>query len=628
MRFTKFCAEVATAEKVQKMFKLRPYQVDASQSAIDWVKRCVEPCVLDLATGAGKSLIIAEVAAWVSEKTGKRVLCLAPSKELVEQNHEKYEAYGNPASIYSASIGKSLRHPVVFGTPQSVKNSLRRFSSGEYGMVIVDECHGITPTIRTIIASMKKANPRLRVVGLSATPYRMNTGYIYGFDVDGTPIDQSKTIEPYFNSCIYRLTASELIEQGYLTPAHADPEHAASYDTSALTLNRRGQFDAAAIDRAFVGHGRKTSDIVSDIVGHASNRLGVMIFAATVQHAMEIMASLPENLSAIVTGETPKETRGSIIRRFKAMEIKYLVNVSVLTTGFDAPHVDMVAVMRKTESASLFQQIVGRGLRLSPDTNKTDCLVLDYAENIEFHQLEDDLFDPSVRAKPTSKSTSGNFNCPVCKASNTFTMRINPDEFEINSEGYFVDLEGLVVETDGGVPIPGHHGRRCNGQTLDGKTGEMERCHHRWSSKECPECEHENDIAARFCEKCKFELVDPNEKLKENFHRLKADPYSISTDAIVAFKAQKWIGKTGNESVRCDYKTQYSSFAIWYTPKMKKQWESISVACYGKIAPTVDLFVDYLHKSKQPETITAYKDQTSKFYRAIAHNRPVDEIPD
>ena len=102
-----------------------------------------------------------------------------------------------------------------------------------------------------------------------------------------------------------------------------------------------------------------------------------MLFAATVRHAEEVMASLPPDLSAMITGDTPKGERASIIARFKARRIKYLVNVAVLTTGFDAPHVDVIAILRKTESVGLLQQIIGRGLRLHDD--KRDCLVLDYA---------------------------------------------------------------------------------------------------------------------------------------------------------------------------------------------------------------------------------------------------------
>ena len=108
---------------------LRDYQQHAFDATIDWIKKCTDPCLIEAATGAGKSHVVAAIAEWISINTGKKVLCLAPSKELTEQNHEKYLLTGNPASFYSASIDKSLVHDVVFGTPQTVKNSLDKFCS-------------------------------------------------------------------------------------------------------------------------------------------------------------------------------------------------------------------------------------------------------------------------------------------------------------------------------------------------------------------------------------------------------------------------------------------------------------------------------------------------------------------
>src|SRR5690606_41766666 len=126
--------------------------------------------------------------------------------------------------------------------------------------------------------------------------------------------------------------------------------------------------------------------IISQIAEFAQTRKGLMIFAATVEHAREITGLLPADDAALITGESPGPERDSLIEDFKAQRFRYLVNVSVLTTGFDAPHVDLIAILRPTESVSLYQQIVGRGLRLAP--GKTDCLILDYAGNPH------DLFSP------------------------------------------------------------------------------------------------------------------------------------------------------------------------------------------------------------------------------------------
>jgi len=277
---------------------LRPYQADAVEAILNAKQN---PIVAELSTGAGKSHIIAELA----ERVGN-TLVLCPNKEILEQNREKYLQTGNPASTFSAALGtKCLKHPVVFGTPQSVKNSIDRFAKA-FSMVIIDECHIITPTVKSIISHVQKHNPKLKVVGVTATPYRVNTGYIYQINEKNVAVEQAK--DPYFQRLVYRITARELIEMGYLTPPKIGQIGASSYDTSNLTLNKMGKFDSTEVDRAFVGQGRKTSAIVADVIAQSKDRKGVMFFGTTVRHAKEIIASLPPSLSAIVTGDTPKKS--------------------------------------------------------------------------------------------------------------------------------------------------------------------------------------------------------------------------------------------------------------------------------------------------------------------------------
>lgn len=343
---------------------LRPYQQAASDAAFDWVRQSIEPAVIEAVTAAGKATSLPTRALRINDLTGKRVLCLAPSAELVQQNREKLLATGTPASMFSASAGqKDLRHPIVFGSPLTVKNRISRFQDG-YAMVVPDECHGISATVRGIIDAMRIGNPNLRVIGMTATPYRMGSGYIFRQWPDGRVNQDDTARDPYFAKCVYRITGPELIGQKFLTPPVISATGAEGYDTSGLLLNRQGKFDSAAVDRAYHGHGRKTAAIVADIVARSADRHGVMIFAATIQHGHEVMASLPTSLSEMVTSETPKKERESILRRFKAGHIKYLVNRDVLTTGFDATHVDVIAILRRTESVGLLQQIIGRGLRL------------------------------------------------------------------------------------------------------------------------------------------------------------------------------------------------------------------------------------------------------------------------
>lgn len=600
---------------------LRPYQADAAQAALEWMKRSTAPFIIDAATGAGKSHIIAEVARVIHGMTGKRVLCLAPSAELVVQNHAKYVASGNRASMFSASAGaKELRFPVVFGSPLTVKNRISRFQkegADGYAMVILDEAHGITPTVREIIDAMRAANSNLRVCGLTATPYRLGSGWIFREDDKGRINGEDTARDPYFAKCVYKIDARALIEMGYLTPPVIGQINATGYDTAGLALNSRGQFDAEAVDRAYHGHGRKTAAIVGDVVGQAQSRRGVMFFAATVKHAHEIMASLPHELSEIVTGETPKAKRDSILKRFKTQQIKYLVNVSVLTTGFDASHVDLIAILRKTESVGLLQQIIGRGLRLHD--GKANCLVLDYTSNLEDHCPDGDLFAPVVKAGKLGEGGGGlSCTCPICAYENTFTANPQYLDYKKDAAGYVLDLDGQQVMSDFG-PISGHYGRRCMGLVQVGRRGEYERCDYRWTYKPCPYCEAENDIAARYCSTCKGEIVDPNEKLVADFKALKRDPTKLQTDRVLSMSCAPGISRSGNKTMRVEWVTPYRQFTIWLMPEAphtrgKAQWQAFdAVTLGGTVAPN---------------TVTYQKNADTGFYEVRAYNRAEDQAPD
>lgn len=595
---------------------LRPYQQEAVDAAWGFMKGSVDPFVIDAATGAGKSHMIAELAGKIHTHTGKRVLCLAPSAELVTQNRAKYIASGNKASMFSASAGvKELRHPVVFGSPLTVKNRISRFASG-YSMVIIDECHGITPTIRDIIEAMREGNPNLRVCGFTATPYRLGSGYIFAQHPCGKVNDESKARDPYFIKCVYRVAAPDLIDQGFLTPPVVGSVEGGKYDTSNLVANKAGNFDSGAVDRAYHGHGRLTGSIVGDVVHQTRNHKGVMFFAATVQHGGEVMASLPPHLSAIVTATTPKGERKEILARFLRRELKYLVNVSVLTTGFDAPHVDCIAILRKTESVGLLQQIIGRGLRL--DDGKTECLILDYTTNIEDHCPDGDLFTPIIEAGfSAGKGAPMRAVCPECDYENEFTAHKERLEYDNDEAGYCLDLDGNHVETEYG-PLAAHHGRRCCGLVQGGPLGKYDRCGYRWTHKECWQCEAPNDIAARYCTSCKAEIVDPNTKLREEFARAKRNPTVRQTDEVISLDIREGVSQRGNRTVRADFVTPYRSFSIWFTPnspysRQQREWSMFQQSAMWPV---------------QAKTVTYQKDASSGFYNVYEYNRKADCEPE
>ena len=488
------------------MYELRDYQQAASDAIITWTRKISAPICAELATGAGKSLIIADVARRINEMSGKKLLCMAPSKELIEQNYQKYIAAGNPASLFSASVGiKSTRHPAVFGTPKTVLNGIDRFKS-DFAGIVIDECHRIDPTTKAIIAGMREGNPNLRVIGLTATPYRMGDGYIYQIGMDGQQVEQANN--PLFSRLVYRIQTQELVNRGFLTP----PEMLASdrhYDASSLQLNKQNQFDAGEVAQVFEGKGRLTADIVADVIDKADHRFGVMFFAASIQHAQEIMESLPPEHSRLVTGATPKADRSKILSDFKSGRIHYIVNRDVLTTGFDAPNVGTIAIMRATESAGLLLQIIGRGLRLHD--GKESALILDYAENLTRHGLSSDNLNPEIQAKAQSIKNPIDVACPVCRHINMFSAKPNKENIPIDSHGYFEDAFGHKLLDATGHPIAAHFGQRCQHISLT-PTGTTQ-CDHRWNYRDCPECGGENSLSARECVHCGAELVDPNQSL-------------------------------------------------------------------------------------------------------------------
>lgn len=486
------------------MFKLRYYQDEAITCAIAWVRKNSDPCLINIPTGGGKSIIVAKIAqALFTMSKGKRVLCLAPSKELVEQNHAKYLAIGEKASIYSASVGrKELREQVVFATEGTFKK-IAKSRGHEFCAVIADESHKISNTFNNIIKDMQESNPRLRVIGLTATPYRLGMGYIYELDEKNRKVQE--TVNPYYKKLIYSISAQELIDHGFLTPPLVG-DITERYDTSNIKLHGT-TFKQDELDQAFVGKGRLTSHIVADIVARSYDRKAVLIFGATIAHAYEILESLPPEKSAILHGGLTTKERTQTISEFKSGKLKYLVNVGILTTGFDYPELDVIAILRPTESAGLYQQIVGRGTRLAD--GKESFLLLDYTDNIEnFFGNSSNIFEPTIKAYGKKPSVKIEVECPQCAMLQEFSKRVGYEVWDKN--GYAVDEFGDRLADN----MPAHHGRRCTNVTPIGKN-EYKRCDYYWTHKECPKCQHKNDIAARFCEECKHELIDPNKKLKE-----------------------------------------------------------------------------------------------------------------
>lgn len=589
----------------------RPYQEEAIQAVIGHVKKRLSTCMVELPTGSGKAYVVSRLAGFFSEVApNKKVLCIAPNKELVEQNHETYTVqYGFPASIYCASAGKKCtRCQVIFCSPQSALKNIEKIANMGVSGIILDECQMITESVKKLIQAVleykikdKLVNDKCRIIGTTATPYRMGTGYIYAIDATGEEevnLDENKAVEPYFNKLLYRVSTSELIDDGYLSQlVIGDIDQ--SYDTSTLTINSMGKFTPKSVNDVFSGN-TKTERIINEVIHRSKGKMGTMIFASTISHAEEIMNYLPSD-SKLVTGKLKKNERAEIVNSYKNREFQFIVNVDVLTVGVNFPHVDVIAVLRATESAGLLQQIIGRELRLHPE--KEFALLLDYAENIERHKLQSDIFTPEITARIKSgESSEISVTCPACNCLSNKKRRNDAayDGLAHDAFGNFIvsgtekvtayDDEGNACQWDGvpltmevldpttkdefgecsfkEMPVPAHYSRRCSNPEAYIMSGKPIQCEHRYSMKICPDCHAENDIAARHCIKCKERLVDPNEKLVE-----KAGQAGViatgetKTVKCISAKYEPYISSSGSYSLKVIYSTEIGAVVAWHTKK-------------------------------------------------------------
>lgn len=380
--------------------QLRDYQERSITELYRWLeKNSGHPCVV-LPTGAGKSVIIAELVrqalqGWPETK----VLMLCHQKELLEQNAQKMRAIwpGAPMGVYSASLGKKqLGEPILFAGIQSIRNKAHLV--GHIDICIVDECHCISHKeeggYRKFISDLLAINPNMRVVGYSATPYRLGHGYI--------------TDKPaLFDDLIEPVSIEELLYKGFLSPLRSKVT-ALTYDTSGVK-KRGGEFVEADLQAA-VNTFDNNSAIVDEVIARAGDRRSWLFFCVGIEHAEAVCDMLKDRgISAgCVTGKTPQGERARLLEGFKRGEIRALTSVGVLTTGFDAPNTDLIAMLRPTMSPALYVQMAGRGLRVKEHTDH--CLVLDFAGLVKTH-------GPITNVNPPEKSGKGEAPvkaCPEC----------------------------------------------------------------------------------------------------------------------------------------------------------------------------------------------------------------------
>jgi len=397
--------------------QLRDYQTAAIDGLYSyWADKRGDNPLIVAPTGAGKSLIIASLVKDACEYPGTRIMILSHVKELLEQNaKELLELYPQAEfAFYSASIGqKRLDKQITFAGIQSVWEKAPAMIPPP-DLVLIDEAHMLPKKTTTrygkFIADLKQCNPLVKIVGLTATPYRLDSGYLH------------KGEGAIFDGIAYDIPVSMLMDKGHLAPV-ISKGGARKIDLTNVHM-RGGEFIESELATA-ASDPELVKATVAEIVSLAAERKCWLIFASGVKHADMLKDEFEGHgiTCAVVTGADDTKDRDRKINDFKAGRLRCLLNVNVLTTGFNVPAVDLVALVRATASTGLYVQMVGRGTRNS--AGKTNCLVLDYGENVARHGFIDAV-KPTIKGAGTGGDAPSK-ECPSCQTICHAAIRVCPE---------------------------------------------------------------------------------------------------------------------------------------------------------------------------------------------------------
>jgi DNA repair protein RadD len=388
---------------------LRPYQQEAVESFFAHAREVEQARTLVVApTGSGKSHIIAAISKRVIDNSKHNVLILQHRKELIDQNAKKIIGLGAPCKVYSAGLNSKKIGRITLAGIQSIYRKASLLP--RIGLVIIDEAHLLSPEgegmYRSLLNNLIEKNPELKLLGLTATPYRMKTGML---------VDD----EGLFDSICYDVDLRSLIKDGYLSPIISKGSVEA-IETGDIKIRAR---EFALEQAAEKFNTEKLEAVIREIRRYAYDRKSILVFCSTVESAEHFTKMLRHagERAECVTGNSL--FRDEAIRKFKNGDVRFLVNCEVLTTGFDAPNSDALVLLRPTKSPGLYCQIVGRIMRTHP--GKENGLVLDFCGNIERHGPIDEI---SVRTR--MKKDKGKFIelnelskapckfCPECRTAN------------------------------------------------------------------------------------------------------------------------------------------------------------------------------------------------------------------
>ncbi|HOY61574.1 MAG TPA: DEAD/DEAH box helicase family protein [bacterium] len=417
---------------------LRWYQQNAIHAIYSYFSSNNGNPVIALPTGTGKSLTIAGFILTIfTQWTNQRVLILTHRKELIGQDADAllYLWRDAPIGIFSAGLKQRIHYmPITFGGIKSVYNNIELFKA--YNLIIVDEGHLIPPTqtgmYNSVFNKMRELNPSVKIIGFTATAYRQGQGMLTD------PVKDKETGEEYvlFTDIIYDMTGIEgweqLIAQKYLCKPITRPTQT-HYDISNVKI-QAGEFNQKQLSEA-VDKESLNKQCAQEICHYGQTRWAWLIFAVDIEHAEHLTAELQQQgvaCECVHSKKTAKEN-DSVIAAFKRGELRAIVNADKLTTGFDHPPIDLIAIVRHTQSTSLHVQMIGRGTRPYDFTNerqyipgydfiKSECLILDFAANIE---RLGPVNDPCIPKRPSG--TKGEMPvkiCPQCGIYNFAAARV------------------------------------------------------------------------------------------------------------------------------------------------------------------------------------------------------------
>ena len=433
----------------------RPYQTESLDALDNHIRaKDTNPCVV-IPTGGGKSILIAwTIQRWQKAYPALRVCILAHRKELVEQNSQEFMDLDmfskETVGVYAAGLKKrDIDSNITFASIDSVYSKWGNFPP--FDVIIVDEAHRITPSgegkYRSFINGCKSQNDNIVVIGFTATPFRMGCGMICHRD-------------HILNEVCYTANVGKLITDGYLCRLRSKVGDVQP-DLSAVRKTSKGDYILKSLSDT-VDTPQIVREAVRSIMAicQRENRKSIMFFCVDVKHCNDVSLELRKyGINApCVTGKTPHSKRDQIAKDFKNGLIRAICNVNVYCEGFNAKRVDCIVLLRPTLSASLFIQMVGRGLRLHE--SKEDCLVLDYAGCIEAHGpidcIEDDVVKTATCADCGDIFSRAVRACPNCgweipkievermeaedrekkmhdiKAANRNILGSDPEELEVN----------------------------------------------------------------------------------------------------------------------------------------------------------------------------------------------------